>query len=167
MRRICAWCGQVLAPGSETERNAPISHGICCDCARSLVDIERTTLRDLLDSLDGPILLVDAEGRVLEANGRARAVVGGELPSGGPPWAGNVIRCVNAYTPQGCGRTEFCRAGCVIRRSFTHTHATGESVVGARAAYEVQVEGIRRRAQMRISTEKAGDLVLLRIDELG
>ena len=77
-----------------------------------------------------------------------------------------MLECVHSTAPPGCGR-QACCASCTIRQSVLHTHATGVPIVGRPAFPDVQQGQQTVTIAMRISTEKVGDCVLLRIDELG
>ena len=55
--------------------------------------------------------------------------------------------------------------GCVIRRSVTATLTTGRAVARAEAEQRVLSAEGERTKRFVISTERAGELVLLRIDE--
>ncbi len=167
LRRICAWCGAVLDPRSAAlEAGAPITHGICPACLSRVLQERARSLADFLESLEGPVLLVDGDGVFQEANSRACEVLGKDRLRVLDRRGGEVIECVYADRPGGCGASEHCRTGCVIRRSVRHTLSTGQAVMRARAEQQVHSAEGDRLARFVISTEKAGELVLLRIDEI-
>lgn len=165
-RRICAWCQSALdlqsaAMGAEV----PITHGICQSCLRNM-RLERTVaLDDFLERLAGPVALVSKDGVFQAANARAYEVAGKEPSRVLGRRGGEVIECLYADLPGGCGASEHCRTGCVIRRSVAHTQATGEAVVEALAAQQVHTPEGDQIKRFVISTERVGELVLLRIDE--
>jgi PAS domain-containing protein len=122
-------------------------------------------LERYLEGLPVPILLLDDDASVLFANGRAREILGKELPETRRRRIGEVFECVWALSPRGCGRTEHC-SGCAIRRSVTETHRTGLPLSGVRARLcRTSPEG-EERTWLRISTSLAGDVVLLRVEGL-
>ncbi len=158
MSLVCAWCHTVMAEDVE----GPVTDGICPNCAADLQYMPQSFNR-FLNTLRGPVLAVDAEGRVLGANLAAAALVRME------PWdvvdkmTGQVLSCVYSELPGGCGRTTHC-TGCAIRRAFEHTVATGEPVREAPAfSHRRGVDG-PVRAFFKISTERLGPLVLVQIE---
>jgi PAS domain-containing protein len=167
LRRICAWCRASLDQGpAEPEADAPVTHGICAACLARFNREHSLPLADFLESLEGPVLLVDGDGVFQEANSRAYQILGKESTRVLGRRGGEVLECLYADLPGGCGASEHCRSGCVIRRSVTHTLRTGQAVVRALAEQEVHSAEGDRLARIVISTEKAGTLVLLRIEEI-
>jgi PAS domain-containing protein len=166
-RRICAWCGAALDPQSASlEADAPVTHGICPSCVVGMRMERAHSLPDFLERLDGPVMLVDGDGVALEANSRAYAVLGKERPRVAGHRGGEVIDCLYADLPGGCGASEHCRTGCVIRRSVTHTVTTGQPVVRATAEQQVHSPEGNRLKRFLISTEQVAGMVLLRIDDI-
>jgi hypothetical protein len=78
---------------------------------------------------------------------------------------GDVIECELSRTPEGCGSTEHCQSGCVIRRSVNHTFNTGEGLQRQHAQQMLITASGVRETKLVISTEKVGELIMLRIDE--
>jgi len=158
LRVICAWCQRLLS----ADIDAPVSHGICAACTVD-VEFQRERLDDFLNKLAGPVFAVDAEGRVVGSNGVAAVLVSSDVASVKGRLAGDVISCVYAELPGGCGRTTHC-TGCAIRRAFEHTAATGEPVRDRPAfSYNRAPEGQVWKC-FAISTERVGTVVLLRIE---
>jgi PAS domain-containing protein len=155
---VCAWCQRLLS----ADIDAPVSHGICAACT---VDAEfrRERLDDFLNKLAGPVLAVDAEGRVVGSNRVAAVLVSSDVASVRGRLCGDVISCVYSELPGGCGGTTHC-TGCAIRHAFEHTATTGEPVRDRPAfSYSRTPEGpVWKR--FAISTERVGTLVLLRIE---
>lgn len=165
-KRVCAWCDKYLgeAKGNFDARH-PVTHGICPPCRDRLCASTTLPLESLLNRLDVPVVCVDAEGRVRAANQLARGRLhAGDRELDGAKW-GDVIDCVNASKPGGCGHTMQCKT-CAVRKSVEHTYSTGESLAGVPAFPEIQVGQTVRVMRYRISTEKAGDKVVLRIEDL-
>lgn len=168
MKRICAWCkkelGEKLYPG-EKSGEEPISHGICPDCVRKNFRHEAIGMGDFLDQFPHPVLLVDEDVRVLAMNKaglkalnkkeeEVRGLLGGEL-----------IDCDHARKPGGCGRTLHCKS-CAIRMTVTDTYQTGNSHIRVPAYPDLHHITQENRIRFLISTEKVGETVLLRIDEI-
>lgn len=160
MRRICAWCKASL----NDEKAGPISHGICESCALFVLS-DKFRFRDFLESIDAPLLAVDAGGRAITANTVALKTLGKGMPQVEGKLEGEVMECEYSRLPGGCGRTDHC-LGCQIRRSVDHTRSTGESQVRTKAYMSIQApEGVKRY-DYYVSTEKLdSDVVLLRIDD--
>jgi PAS domain-containing protein len=75
---VCAWCGKGLR---ELIPDAPVSHGICDDCAVFFRQNTPTSrIREFLDRFQEPVLLVNSDAVVLTANRPARAMLGKDFP---------------------------------------------------------------------------------------
>ncbi len=166
MIRICAWCKTELPPGlADGERDGVISHGICESCAYTLNADPIRSAGEFLEGLDEAVFLVGAGGRVVSANSAARAVVGKELTAIKDRLAGDMFECANSFLPGGCGKTVNCKA-CTIRNSVEETLATGNGVERVPAKQDVRTaDGVERRRYL-ISTERVGDYLMLRIDDV-
>jgi PAS domain-containing protein len=168
MKRICAWCGAAPEPNPVDDRDrSPITHGICPNCADEVLGQERRNLSEFLETLDDPVIVVDDDGVVVNANTRAQNLLNRDRDRIAGKRGGDIIECEHSRSPGGCGSTEHCRTGCVIRRSVTHTFSTGEALQGQTAYQMVFTSSGVNESRFVISTEKAGNLVLLRIDEGG
>jgi PAS domain-containing protein len=166
MKRICAWCGTNLEPSPADERNrTPITHGICSTCADKLLGHERRNLAEFLETLDDPVIVVDDDGVVLNANRFAQDLLHKDLDAVQGKRGGDIIECENSRSPGGCGSTEYCQTGCVIRRSVAYTFSTGEALERQTAYQMVITPSGVMETRFVISTEKVGELVLLRIDD--
>jgi PAS domain-containing protein len=144
-----------------------VTHGICPACSDHFFgDVDLPPLRRFLDRLEAPVLLVDGEGAVLTANRAARELLGKSLPEIEGRRSGEVVECARARLPGGCGRTAHC-AACTIRVAVGETFATGVSREGLCVVEGTAPFGDRTSSVVRISTERVGETVLLRIDEMG
>ena len=77
LRRICAWCGAALDSRSASlAADTPVAHGICPSCQARFQSERTWSLEDFLERLEGPVVLVDADGMFLAANSRAQAALG-------------------------------------------------------------------------------------------
>ena len=171
MKRVCAWCdkemGSVKSESSLPSDNV-ITHGICDDCKSNIRFQTGANLQSFLDSLKVPILVVDSEGVVKTANMKAQSVLGKDDVGIDGYRSGDVFECANARLPGGCGHTMHC-SGCTIRRTVMETHSTGKAFfkvpayLNKRTPEALEPETIC----FLISTKKVGDMVLLRIDEVG
>jgi PAS domain-containing protein len=165
MRTLCAWCGKSIdGEGGPAPQDAPITHGICVACSEAVL-ADAASLASFLDGMKLPVLLMDANAAVLTANAAARATLGLDLPKLQGELAGDVIQCEHAALPGGCGKQLHCVA-CQIRASVTSTYRTGAALEGIQAYQDVRGPQGRQRLYVRISTEKVGDAVLLRVDAM-
>ncbi len=158
LRVECAWCNRLLSE----DIDAPVSHGICKQCSID-AEFHREHLDNLLNRLAGPVLAVDDKGAVVGANDVAAALLGFDLAPMTGELAGDVISCVYAELPGGCGRTTHC-SGCAIRKAFEHTAATGEPIREQPAFSYTRTPQRLVWKCFLISTERIGGLVLVRIE---
>ncbi len=167
MNRQCVWCNNEIGPVESGRRaGRRIAHTLCARCTEHFVFQMGVPLQTFLDSLPAPIFVVDSGGVVQAANR-----MGYTLLRKGPRQVekqpgGVVFECAYAQLPEGCGRTIHC-SGCAIRRSVYHTCETGESLIEVPATLRSGDLGAPLEIAMRISTEKMGDVVLLRVDQAG
>ena len=162
----CAWCGQDLGgDGDRAGDDCPISHGVCAECSLELMSELARPLGEFLDSLPAPVLAFGSDKRAQAANQQACDLLGRHRDTFAGRSGGEIIGCAEAAKPGGCGQQVHC-ASCTIRRSVTYTAETGRSTSMVPAFPDVQLGAATVRLSLRISTEKMGDLVLLRIDEL-
>ena len=162
MNVVCVWCGRELSPGKTGD---PISHGVCQACMHALIVRRGTALTELLDQLDLPVIELDAGLTAVLANQAAEKAVGKKVDLIKGRLAGNVLQCIYAFTPEGCGRTIHC-SGCTIRRTITATHQDGQPRYGVEAEQLVEHGAERQLVHYRISTEKFRDSVLLIIEDV-
>ena len=166
MRHVCAWCSADIGE-VESSVHPPdaITHGICHSCAQSISAQRGKPLRTFLNTLDFPVLLVDSDVVVLGANQAAQDLLGKELPEIEAHKGGDVIECFYANLPAGCGENTHCRS-CVIRNTVGETFKTGKSFLREKAFPDIQLGQQVKTLSLEISTEKVGEAVLLRIDDI-
>lgn len=167
MKRICAWCRAEM--GTVVGSSHPddvLSHGICERCVNNLLFQQGATLQEYLDSIPVPVLAVDNNVIVKIVNAKGCEVLGKEAREIVQHLGGNVFECAHARLPEGCGRTIHC-SGCVIRRSVTHTYETGEPLSMVPATLSRSDPDNSSAVAMTITTVKAGELVILRVDRIG
>ncbi len=73
--------------------------------------------------------------------------------------------CIHASKPGGCGETIHCKA-CTIRNTVEETFETGRSFHRIPATLKVIKKAETKDIASYISTEKSGDFVILKIEEL-
>jgi PAS domain-containing protein len=167
MKRLCAWCGKDLGGGkASAEDSSPVSHGICDECAAVHFQPYKThDLRAFLDDVGEPIMVVDASGTVVTANRQALRLLGKRAEEIDGRLGGEVINCIYADLPGGCGATEHC-VGCAIRNTVTETCRTGRGRRRVETYSIIKSPEGQARVRFLISTEKVSSLVLLRIEEM-
>ncbi|MBI5093409.1 MAG: hypothetical protein HZB26_13335 [Candidatus Hydrogenedentes bacterium] len=140
-----------------------VSHGVCDKCLPTLVSDLGQSFGEFLDSCAVPILVVEADMRVIGANVAARALVSDSMPEIEGRLSGDVIGCKHASEPGGCGRTIHCQS-CTIRRAAMETLKTGIPHFRMPAFADIGVITGDERVKFLISTERRKDMVLLRIE---
>jgi hypothetical protein len=166
MKRVCAWCKKELGSVDSQEHSEDaITHGICRNCRGNIFFQMGVELGIFLDSLEPPIVVVDQEGTVVTGNDKIRKLLKKELPEIEGYRGGDVFECAYARLPEGCGNTVHC-SGCTIRRTVMETHETGKSLLRVPATLKRYAPRDQIDIKLLISTEKVGDVVLLRIDEM-
>lgn len=166
MKRICAWCGAELGPADTSKPDDAITHGICDGCIDNIIFQEGVELGEYLDAQSAPIVMVDSEGVLKAANKAAVAMLGKTAAEIERHRIGLVFECEYARLPEGCGGTVHC-GGCAIRRTVNQTVATGRSFSRVPATLKRHTPEEPQDIRFLISTEKAGDAVLLKIDQVG
>lgn len=164
MPRVCTACGLKL-DRVITREEAPVTGGLCPMCLARAVGQRGALMRDELDRFPGPVLLVDAEARILGANRQGSAAL--QWPEGEMDrlLVGDALICRQSDEAGGCGHAPDCET-CAILRTIADTAASGRSHSRVAAGADIQRVGGLARVNCVISTEKAGDAVLLRLDEL-
>ena len=140
-----------------------MSHGICSECLTTFGS-DSVQNSEFLEALEGPVMLVDTEGRAIGANSRLAGLVHRDPSSVAEHLTGEILSCVNATLPGGCGRTEHCE-GCGIRQAVEATRTTGVPAVGIPIFATITGPGGPVRMCFSLSLERVGtDAVLVRID---
>ncbi len=166
MGRTCTWCNaEIDLPDSGRHAGRSMTEALCTECSEHFVFQMGVPLQSFLDSLPAPIFVVDDDVVVKAANN-----LGYELLKKGPDQIRNrlggvVFECAYARLPEGCGRTIHCSA-CAIRRSVYYTFESGKSLIEVPATLKWHDRKIDQEIGMFISTEKMGNVVLLRIDRV-
>ncbi len=166
MRRVCSWCNSEMDPiPSSLVDPRGITHGICEDCSRRLIRPESHTIQEFLEKLPFPVMVVDDDVVVLAANKLALTLLGKSEYEVVDKLGGVVVECAYSEQPGGCGKTSFCR-GCQLRESVTRTYISGRSLKGIEATLTTMMDDTLVDVMHHITTEKMGDLVLVRLDDL-
>jgi len=162
MSQICIWCRREWE--GITLAGSPVTGNTCLECRERLFQAEApVSLREYLDQLAAPVLLVDGNGNVVGFNTAAAKLLG-KPASQLKGRYGNVVECSYARLAGGCGNTVHCQA-CTIRRTVASTALTGEPRYQVAAYQDLQTSHGPRETRFVITTEKVGGFVLLRIDD--
>lgn len=164
MRRVCAWCETVMEEGSD---GADITHGICDRCMDEFVFSKSEGLEEYLDSLNVPILLVDSNIRVLDANRAALAGMKKKASDIEGLLGGQVTECAFADLPGGCGQTVHC-AACTIRKTVNAVCGDGIPLIDVEGYHcATDAGGKQRLHRIFVTAQKLGKAVLLKIETAG
>jgi hypothetical protein len=167
MKRICSWCRRNI--GAPDSRNDPddaiITHGICPDCVRQVCTHKKEDLSRYLDHFDFPVFLVDSDVEIITANQQGFSALRKRPEEVEGRRGGDAFDCRYAALPGGCGKTIHCKS-CAIRLTVADTYKTGKGHEKVPAFPDLDFLTGESRIRFLISTEKRGDAVLLRIDEI-
>jgi hypothetical protein len=160
LTRVCSWCCKTSEEG---DPGAGTTHGICPECFEYFSSRDGETLQGFLDRLEAPVLVVDDNVAILGANRKAMEFIQKELVQMLGRLGGEVTECAYARHPEGCGGTEHC-SGCAIRNTVTATWKDGLRRRRVEGHQEIcRPEGVKR-TKIYVSTEKAGDVIFLKIE---
>jgi hypothetical protein len=167
MKRICAWCKKDLGSSSSSDvtGDGPITHGICGDCTRKTLSFKAKSLRDFLDQFSRPVFLVDSEGRIVTGNTIGFSLLQKKPEEVEGELGGDAFGCRYAKFPGGCGNTVHCKT-CTIRITVMNTLQSGKSNIRVPAYPDLHHMTGENRIRFFITTERVGEAVLLRIDEV-
>ena len=145
--------------------DSPITHGICKACREYYFGAKRpTSLRTFLNRLDTAVVMVDDDMKIMGVNDQAEAVFGRPLPTESQKYGGHAFNCMHASEPGGCGKTPFCRS-CTLRTTVNYSFLTNRARDHIPAYIDVISPDGPKRTRLRISTERVGEIVLMRVDE--
>lgn len=165
MTTICAWCNKKKQDSTSADER--VSHGICKECLAWMKSMDRgRNLREILDTLPAPVLVVNDEGRISEANSLAAARFNGNGSKTFGMRGGDFLECMNARLPGGCGNTVHCRS-CTIRNTVMATFEDGEFRERVPAYIDTIEAGQEKKVRFLVSTVRVKDMVWLRIEDAG
>lgn len=167
MKRICAWCKKDLGSSSTLNGigNDPVTHGICGDCMRKILSSGAKSLRTFLDRFSKPVFLMNHEGRIVTANSMGFSLLRKKPEEVDGELGGDAFDCNYASLPGGCGNTIHCRT-CTIRNTVMDTLKSGMSNIRIPAYPDLHHITGENRIRFLITTEKIGEAVFLRIDDV-
>jgi hypothetical protein len=165
MKRVCAWCQKVLPPKEAFASRGDVTHGICSRCAIKLTSYKPRTIQRLLNFIQEPVFVINGTGVVKAANQSGLKLLGKELKDIENELGGDALECSYAGEENGCGQTVHCKT-CAIRNTVMDTLATGRGYKNVPAFQSIHTPDGTQIMKFTISTEKVGDSILLRIDEV-
>lgn len=158
MTENCSVCGKTSGTAGQADPGN-ITSGICDACVEQIAGSPV-----LLDAIDAPVLLMQGNPRqVVTANGKALALFGKELYEVENLRGGQVFDCVHSFTEAGCGKDVNCE-NCKIKDAIVDTFVTASSHSGVSSALSIKKHHAIRNYVLQVSTQKVGDLALVRID---
>jgi len=121
-------------------------------------------LSEWIETFDAPLLLMQENPRqVITANRKALDLFEKELHEVEGSRGGQVFDCIHALTEDGCGKDSNCE-GCKIRDGIINTFTTGKSHNGVSTSLQIKKANDIRTYLLQVSTEKVGDLALVKIE---
>lgn len=169
MKKVCGWCLKAIDQISDTGNSLDdqdLTTGICEDCADFL--LRNTSRRDMtafLNTLPIPVVVVSGGREVQFANDLASKVVGSDFNHFEGRLLGEAVECARSRLPGGCGKTVHCKA-CAIKKAIEETYETGQAQSRKTALLKRDTEDGEKDFHFIISTEKVGDLVYLKVEEV-
>jgi hypothetical protein len=161
MTARCQVCGKQTVPDSQIAQDG-ITKGICEACILQVSDTSNN--RKLLESINTPILLMQGNPRqVITANRSALKLFGKELPDIEGHRGGQVFDCVHSFTEAGCGKDINCEH-CKIKNAIVDTFTTANSHHNVTTELPIKKNNEIKTYALQVSTQKVGDLTLVRID---
>ncbi len=115
-----------------------------------------------LEAIDQPVLLLQESPRqVVAANRRALELFGKTAVAGRR--GGEVFDCLHSFSEAGCGKDAHCEA-CTIKGAIVSTFKTSEPHYSVCATLQIKKTDGTRPFTLEVSTEKTGDMALVRIE---
>ncbi len=116
----------------------------------------------VLELIDQPVLLLQEHPRQVVAGNRCALELFGKTQVAGHR-GGEVFDCLHSFSEAGCGKDAHCEP-CTIRGAIVDTFTTCRSHHNVSATLQVKnADGIRPYT-LQVSTEKTGDMALVRIE---
>lgn len=164
--QICRWCQTEFSVTPKKCSDFIITGGSCISCDNIVFKSNNViTIRGFIDTIDIPILVLQAEPRqVFTANKKACELFGKGLHQMEGFRGGQVFDCVQSFTEAGCGKDINCE-NCDIKGAIIGTLTMGNSFENIKSTLDIKKDDKISTYLLQISTEKVGDLALVRIDE--
>lgn len=164
MKTICADCNVELC-SDHRHADGLVSHGLCRPCLEKMMEGRGDSLENDLNRFDVPVFIVDSDARIVSANEHGQVLAAKDLEDIRGNLTGDVFGCLRAEDPAGCGETIHCRT-CTIRNIVMQVIENGQPCLRQPACQDLDTVIGPRKVRFLISAEKAGESVLLRIDDM-
>ena len=159
MKVICSYCRKKMGEKKPFNDNS-VSHSMCQECYDYYKgQINGLSLDKYLDKFEAPVLIVDEDGRIVAANKMVETMTSRSHRDVFGLLGGEVMECVYARLPEGCGQTVHCVA-CTIRNTVMAAMESGEP----QKHIPVKLQQAQSEIKMVITTEKIGSLVRIVIE---
>jgi len=161
MTSSCTLCGrQIVSNAKASRRN--ITSAICDSCVSQAADTSDYSA--LLEAIAAPILLMEGNPRqVITANQEALALFEKKPEEVEKHRGGQVFDCVHSFTEAGCGKDANCE-NCKIKNAIVDTFTSTNPHNGVSTELSIKKANDTRSYVLQVSTEKLGDLALVRIE---
>lgn len=162
----CRWCNSWFNCTQEEAVNFIVSNGSCPVCSEAIFRSNNIAkIRESIELIDEPILVLQPEPRlVYTANNKAGYLFNKEISQMEGIRGGQVFDCIQSFTEAGCGMDINCEK-CTIKQTIVDTLSAGNSFKALKSPLDVKQGDNTISYILQISTEKIGDLALVRIDE--
>ena len=161
MKVICSYCRKKMGE-KEPFNNNSVSHSMCQECYDYYEEqMKGLSLDKFLDKFEAPVFIADEDGRIVAANKMVGTMTGRSYHEAFGLLGGEMMECVYARLPEGCGETVHCVA-CTIRNTVMAAMESGEPQMHV----PVKLQQEDREIKMVISTEKIGSLVRIVIEDI-
>lgn len=166
IKQVCKSCKADLNTVREQSSQCNITGGICVSCKNKISkSSDSANSKNILDTFDAPILLIQANPRqVYTVNNKALELFGKDLSQTEGYRGGQVFDCVLAFTSDGCGKDVHCE-NCKIKNAIVETLAKGRAFEGVSTHLEIRKNGEINTYILEVSTERVGDLALVKIEQ--
>ncbi len=162
IRVKCGWCGEEIIEGVN---DGSLKDSGLCDACFKMRDYYHVKVEELDQIIDYPVLIVDDNMVVKEANKPAVLLARKDVDTIKNSLCGNVLNCIYSEEEGGCGKTEHCM-GCVIRNSTNETFSTGKPMENQKSFHYIRKNGDIVEMEITLSTKMMGDHVLLSINRV-
>ena len=92
-------------PQEDYRTEKVITQGLCTNCTVQFTQDVPATIRELLNIISDPVLVIDGRGVVKTANDCGMKFLGKDVGDIEGCLGGEVLGCAFATLPEGCGRT--------------------------------------------------------------
>ncbi|MEQ8175256.1 MAG: hypothetical protein ABRQ26_09330 [Syntrophomonadaceae bacterium] len=163
---FCRWCQVEFTVPYEQSANFIVTGGSCTSCSNQFsMSNSTTTIRALVEAIDAPILVLQSDPRqVYTANQRACELFDKDISQIEGFRGGQVFNCIHSFTELGCGKDVNCE-DCKIKGAIVDTFNTGNSFTNVKRTLDVKKAEKTAPYLLEISTEKIGNLALVRINK--